>query len=254
MPQDIQAALAGQVAIVTGGSRNIGRAISLRLAAEGAAVAVVGRSDGAAAEAVAGEITEAGGRAMARLADVTDETGVGALVDEVAAAYGRVDILVNNAAVRRRQPLDSMTLAQWREITGVILDGAFLCARACVPHMIAAGAGSIVNIGGLSGHAGAAARAHVVTSKAGIVGFTKALAVEFADRGIRANCVVPGTIDTVRGETAQSPHSYPGGERALIDRLGRAEEIAATVAHLCRPDSAYITGQTHHVNGGRYLP
>jgi 3-oxoacyl-[acyl-carrier protein] reductase len=149
MPQDIQAALAGQVAIVTGGSRNIGRAISLRLAAEGAAVAVVGRSDGAAAEAVAGEITEAGGRAMARLADVTDETGVGALVDEVAAAYGRVDILVNNAAVRRRQPLDSMTLAQWREITGVILDGAFLCARACVPHMIAAGAGSIVNIGGL---------------------------------------------------------------------------------------------------------
>jgi 3-oxoacyl-[acyl-carrier protein] reductase len=151
MPQDIQAALAGQVAIVTGGSRNIGRAISLRLAAEGAAVAVVGRSDGAAAEAVAGEITEAGGRAMARLADVTDETGVGALVDEVAAAYGRVDILVNNAAVRRRQPLDSMTLAQWREITGVILDGAFLCARACVPHMIAAGAGSIVNIGGLPG-------------------------------------------------------------------------------------------------------
>jgi 3-oxoacyl-[acyl-carrier protein] reductase len=120
--------------------------------------------------------------------------------------------------------------------------------------MIAAGAGSIVNIGGLSGHAGAAGRAHVVTSKAGIVGFTKALAVEFADRGIRANCVVPGTIDTVRGETAQSPHSYPSGERALIDRLGRREEIAATVTHLCRPDSGYITGQTLHVNGGRYLP
>jgi 3-oxoacyl-[acyl-carrier protein] reductase len=254
MPQDIQAALAGQVAIVTGGSRNIGRAIALRLAAEGAAVAVVGRNDGAAAEGVATEITEAGGRALARLVDVTDEAGVGDLVDEVAAAYGRVDILVNNAAVRRRQPLDSMTLAQWREITGVILDGAFLCARACVPHMIAAGAGSIVNIGGLSGHTGAAARAHVVASKAGIVGFTKALAAEFADRGIRANCVVPGTIDTLRGETAQLPHSSPGGEHPLIDRLGRPEEIAATVAHLCRPDSAYITGQTHHVNGGRYLP
>ncbi len=242
------------MAIVTGGSRNIGRAIALRLAAGGAAVVVVGRSDAAAARAVAEEITAAGGRSLARLADVGDEQAVSALIDTVVEEYGRIDILVNNAALRKPQALESMTLAEWREIMNVILDGAFLCARHCLPHMLANEGGTIVNIGGLSGHAGGKERAHVIAAKAGVVGLTKALAIEFASRGIRANCVVPGLIDTVRGATAQAPHSHPGGEATPLGRLGQPEEVAAMVYTLCLPESAYITGQTIHINGGTYLP
>ncbi|MFQ6017355.1 MAG: SDR family NAD(P)-dependent oxidoreductase [Kiloniellaceae bacterium] len=246
--------LDGKVALVTGASRNIGRAIALALAGDGAAVVVNGVSDKAAAEAVAGEISAAGGRSLARLADVTDEAAVGGMAEAAVDAFGRIDILVNNAALRRAQPFDSMTRGQWREVIGVILDGAFLCAKACVPHITAAGGGAIVNIGGISAHIGAKGRAHVVAAKAGIVGLTKALAVEFADRGIRVNCVVPGTIDTVRGATAGAPAHYPGGKGALIDRLGRPDEIAAMVRHLCLPEAGYTTGQVIHVNGGRYLP
>ena len=188
------------------------------------------------------------------MADVADPAAVTAMAEAAMAAFGRIDILVTNAALRRQQPFETMTLAQWREILEVILDGSFLCARACIGRMIAGGGGTIVNIGGLSAHAGAQARAHVVAAKAGIVGLTKALAIEFADRGIRANCVVPGTIDTQRGPTAEAPHPHPGGGRAPLGRLGRPEEVAAMVRYLCRPESAYMTGQTLHVNGGRYLP
>ncbi len=254
MPQSADRPLAGKVAIVTGASRNIGRAIALGLAADGAAVVVVGRSDAEAARQTVEDIAEAGGRALAHLADVGDAAAVGAMVEAAVRTFGRIDILVNNAAVRRQQPFETMTLAQWHEILGVILDGSFLCARHCIAHMIAGGGGTIVNIGGLSAHAGAQARAHVVAAKAGVVGLTKALAIEFADRGIRANCVVPGTIDTQRGPAAEAPHPHPGGGRAPLGRLGRPEEVAAMVRYLCRPESAYMTGQTLHVNGGRYLP
>ncbi|HEV3394827.1 MAG TPA: SDR family NAD(P)-dependent oxidoreductase, partial [Xanthobacteraceae bacterium] len=159
--------LDGRVAIVTGAARNIGRAIACELAAAGAAVVINARASGAEAEAAAGEIAAAGGRAFVCVADVTDEAAVGRMVAAVVARFGRIDILVNNAAVRREQPLAEITLGEWREILAIILDGAFICAKACLPQLAASGAGTIVNIGGLTAHLGAGRRAHVVTAKAG---------------------------------------------------------------------------------------
>ncbi|HEY6604645.1 MAG TPA: SDR family NAD(P)-dependent oxidoreductase, partial [Xanthobacteraceae bacterium] len=155
--------LSGRVAIVTGAGRNIGRAIALALAEGGAAVVVNARSNLHEAEAAAGEIERTGGKALAVTADVVDADAVRKMVDAAAARFGRIDILVNNAAVRAEQPLETMTLVDWRAVTGVILDGAFNCVKACLPHLKESGAGVIVNIGGLSGHTGAAHRPHVVT-------------------------------------------------------------------------------------------
>src|SRR5499426_1232221 len=160
--------LSGRVAIVTGAGRNIGRAIALALADGGAALAVT--------------------------ADVADADAVGTMVAAAASRFGRIDILVNNAAVRAEQALETMTLADWRAVTGVILDGAFNCVKACLPHLKQSGAGAIVNIGGLSAHTGAARRPHVVTAKAGLIGFTRALAHEFAPDKIRVNTVTPGVM------------------------------------------------------------
>lgn len=251
MPDNENRALAGKVAVVTGASRNIGRAIALSLAGEGAAIVVNAVTSAADAKAVAGEITGAGGRAIHHLADVRDESAVNAMMDAAVEAFGRIDILVNNAAVRRHHPIAELSFAEWREITGIILDGAFLCAKACLPHMRAAGGGAIVNIGGVSAHIGAPERAHVMAAKAGLVGLTKALAVELAGDGITANCVVPGTIDTVRGGSAGQQANF--SHASLVERLGKPEEIAAMVRHLCLPEGGYITGQTIHVSGGRYL-
>jgi 3-oxoacyl-[acyl-carrier protein] reductase len=242
------------VAIVTGAAGNIGRQIAKALAQDGVAVVVNARNDRAGAEETASQIERAGGKALVHIADVTEESAVEAMVSAAATRFGGPTILVNNAALRRRRPFAEMTLAEWREVLAVNLEGAFLCARACVPHMIGAGRGRIVNIGGQSGHAGAAERAHVVASKAGLVGLTKALATEYGALGITINCVVPGDIDTRRGAAAGPPVVHPGGGVNLLGRRGRPEEVAAVVATLCRPECGYVTGQTIHVNGGGYLP
>ena len=246
--------LDGQAAIVTGSSRNVGRAIALALAADGAAVVVNARSDEDGATAVVAEIEAAGGKAIKHMADVTVEACVDAMAKACIDAFGGIHILINNAAIRRQQAIETMSLADWRAVTAVILDAAFLCARASLPHMAAAGGGAIVNIGGISAHFGAVDRPHVVAAKAGVIGLTKAIAVDYAARNVRANCVVPGTMDTTRGENAHPVAPHPGGHQALIDRLGTPEELAAAVRYLCSPDAAYVTGQTLHVNGGRYLP
>ena len=246
--------LTGQVAVVTGAARNIGRAIAAALAGEGASVVVNALQDVAGAEAGVAEIAKAGGKAIAHRADVTDEQAVEGLAQAALDAFGRIDILVNNAAIRPTDPLLDMTLAAWRRVLAVNLDAAFLCARICAPHLIAAGGGRIVNIGGKSGHTGAKDRAHVVTSKAGLVGLTKALAVELAPHGITVNCVVPGTIAGERDSASPTRAHKPGGETRLIDRSGEPREVAAMVRTLCLPESGYITGQTIHVNGGGYLP
>ena len=246
--------LDGQAAIVTGSSRNVGRAIALALAADGAAIVVNAMNDDEGATAVVAEIEAAGGKAIKHMADVTDEAAVDGLAQAAIDAFGGLQILVNNAAIRRQQSIESMSLADWRAVTAVILDAAFLCARASLPHMVTAGGGSIVNIGGISAHFGAVDRPHVVAAKAGVIGLTKAIAVDYAARNVRANCVVPGTMDTTRGENAHPVAPHPGGHQALIDRLGTPEELAAAVRYLCSPDAAYVTGQTLHVNGGRYLP
>src|SRR5271154_6215344 len=172
--------LAGKVAIVTGAGRNIGRAIALTLARGGASVLVNARSNRTEADAVARAIESLGRKAMAHIGDVADAKAVAAMADSALSAFGRIDILVNNAALRREKPFAEMDYAQWREILDVTLDGAFHCSKACLPALRRSGAGTVVNIGGLSAHTGARHRAHVITAKAGIIGFTRALANDLA--------------------------------------------------------------------------
>ena len=156
--------LAGRVAIVTGAGRNIGRAIALALADAGAAVAVNGRANRAEVDAVVAEIESRGGRALALMADVSDEAAVQRMVGAVADRLGRIDILVNNAAVRPEKPFESLSLADWRAVHSVILDGAFLTVKAALTHLKASGSGAIINIGGLSVHTGARQSAHVLAN------------------------------------------------------------------------------------------
>ncbi len=241
--------LTGRVAIVTGASQNIGRAIAEALAAAGAAVVVNAKRSAEAAAATVQAIEQAGGRAFAHMADVTDPQAVKAMVDATLARYGRLDILVNNAAAREEAPFEQLRFEDWRRILSVILDGAFLCAQACAPHMRKAGGGSIVNIGGLTAHTGARKRAHVVTAKAGIVGLTKALAYDLAPH-VTVNCVSPGLIDTVRAGATPAHHAE---RQTAVGRHGTPADVAAAVRMLCSPRARYITGQTVHVNGGLFM-
>jgi 3-oxoacyl-[acyl-carrier protein] reductase len=244
--------LSGRVAIVTGAGRNIGRGIALALADGGAAVVVNARVNRAEAENVAGEIERTGGKAIAAIADVADASAVEKMITAAVAHFGRIDILVNNAAVRAEQAFEKMTPAEWRAVTAIILDGAFNCVHACLPHLKRAGAGVIVNIGGLSAHTGAARRAHVVTAKAGLVGFTRALAHELAPDRIRVNTVTPGVMATPRaaGQPEPAHHSLV---QALVGRRGVPEDIAAVVRFLCGPGASFITGQNIQANGGTFL-
>jgi 3-oxoacyl-[acyl-carrier protein] reductase len=244
--------LSGKVAIVTGAGRNIGRAIALALADGGAAVLVNARSNRAEAEAVAREIETNGGKALVHTGDVADVTAVQAMADAVANRFGRLDILVNNAALRREKCFAEMSYAEWREILDVTLDGAFHCTKACLPALRDSGAGTIINIGGLSAHTGARDRAHVVTAKAGIIGFTRALAHDLADDGITVNCVVPGLIGTPRPKDKPEP-AHHLTHQTITGERGKPEHIAATVRFLCGPAARYINGQTVHANGGAYL-
>jgi 3-oxoacyl-[acyl-carrier protein] reductase len=244
--------LTGKVAVVTGAGRNIGRAIALTLAKGGASVLVNARRNHVEAEAVVREIEAAGGKAIAHIGDVADAKAVQEMADAAVKQFGRIDILVNNAALRREKPFAQMDYADWREILDVTLDGAFHCVKACLPALRQSGAGTIVNIGGLSAHTGAANRAHVVTAKAGIIGFTRALAHDLVDDGITVNCVVPGLIGTPRPKDKPEPahhltHQTISGER------GRPEDVAAAVRFLCGTGARYVNGQAIHANGGAYL-
>jgi len=243
--------LEGRVALVTGASRNIGRAIALSLADGGAAVVVNARASKDEAAAVVEEIETRGGRAMVGLADVTDEAAVNAMVAEAAKRFGRLDVLVNNAAIRGVSAIDAIDAAEFRRILSIILDGAFICVKACLPALRASGQGAIVSIGGMSGHTGAKGRPHVVAGKMGLVGLTRALAHDLAVDAITVNCVVPGLIQTVR--TASSGAHSAHADETLVGRRGRPEEIAAAVRFLAGPDARYVTGQDWHVNGGAYL-
>src|SRR5215469_3994708 len=220
--------LTGKVAVVTGAGRNIGRAIALTLAEGGASVLVNARSNRSEAEAVAREIEAA------------------------VKAFGRIDILVNNAALRREKSFAEMDYAEWREIMDVTLDGTFHCIKACLPALQKSGAGTIVNIGGLSAHTGARNRAHVVTAKAGIVGLTRALANDLAGDGITVNCVVPGLIGTPRPKDKPQP-AHHLTHNTITGARGKPEDVAAMVRFLCGPAGRYITGQAIHANGGAHM-
>ncbi|MBI2712931.1 MAG: SDR family oxidoreductase [Rhizobiales bacterium] len=243
--------LAGKVAIVTGAGRNIGRAIALQLAQAGAAVVVNARSNKAEADAVVREIEAAGGKALAVLGDVGDAKVPAAMADAALKRFGRIDILVNNAALRREKPIDLMTYDDWREVMSVTLDSAFLCVKACLPAIQKSGGGTIINIGGMSAHIGSKHRAHVMTAKAGLVGFSRSLAHDLAADRITANCVVPGAIDTTRSGASKPAHHLTHG--TITGERGKPDDVAAMVRFLCGPGGRYVTGQTIHVSGGAYL-
>jgi len=244
--------LAGRVAIVTGAGRNIGRAIALALADGGAGVAVNGRANRTEVDAVVAEIDSRGGKALAVMADVSDEEAVQRMAAAAVERFGHIDILVNNAAIRPEKPFESLSLSDWRAVHSVILEGAFLTVKATLPYLKASGSGAIVNIGGMSAHTGAKHRAHVLAAKSGLIGFTKALANDLAEAGITANCVVPGLIDTVRAPGTKPPQHHQTS-KTLAGRFGTPQEIAAAVRFLAGPGARYITGQSLHVNGGAYL-
>src|SRR6267142_1421136 len=231
--------LIGKVAIVTGAGRNIGRAVALALAEGGASIVVNARSNRAEADAVAREIEAAGGKALVNIGDVADAAAMQAMADAAVKHFGRMDILVNNAALRREKSFTEISYAEWREILDVTLDGTFHCTKACLPALRKSGAGTIVNIGG-------------VTAKAGIVGFTRALAHDLAADGITVNCVVPGLIGTPRPKDKPEP-AHHLTHQTITGERGRPEDVAATVRFLCGPAARYINGQAIHANGGAYL-
>jgi NAD(P)-dependent dehydrogenase (short-subunit alcohol dehydrogenase family)/MFS family permease len=248
----VSGVLRNRVAIVTGAARNIGRAIALELAGVGAAILVGAKTSRKAAEETVALIEAAGGEALMHLADVGDPAAVAGLINAAVSRFGRIDMLINNAAIRRESAFETMSWQEWRGVLSSILDGAFLCSQAALPHLLKSDLASIVNIGGMTGHAGSEGRAHVVAAKAGLAGLTRALAHDLSPKGITVNCVVPGMIATVRDPAAPLPARHRA-QRALVGRRGTPEEIAHLVRFLCEPSARYITGQTIHANGGAYL-
>lgn len=243
--------LDGVVAVVTGSAQNLGRVIALTMAEAGAAVIVNARTSADAANAVAREIESAGGRAAVHLADVTSPDGAESLVARAVETFGRLDILVNNVSHRIAQPVTETSFEDWRDVQSSTLDAAFLCIRAAVPHLGKGGNGAIVNIGGVSGHAGVANRSAVAAAKAGLAGLTAALGVELAPQGITVNCVAPGHLERDTTPGRMSAHFR---ERPIpVARGGRPDEVAAMVRLLCGPQGRFTTGQTIHVNGGWHV-
>lgn len=244
----------GRYALVTGAGRNIGRAIALALARQGLGVAVNVRASTHEGQAVVEEVQALGVPAMLLVADVTQPQAVRAAVERIRTQWGRLDVLVNNAAIRREAPLAQLDLAQWHDTLAVVLDGAFLCTQAALDLLRASPAGAVINIGGLTAHTGAPNRVHVVTAKAGLVGLTRALAHDLAEDGVTVNCVSPGLIDTVRQtDSASAKPKHHATHKALLGRRGTADEVAAMVAWLAGPDARFVTGQVMHLNGGTYL-
>lgn len=243
--------LKDKAAIVTGSARNIGRAIALDLAGHGASVVIHGQRDLEAATSVQKEISDKGGNAIVHLADLADEQACQGLVDAALAAFGHLDVLVCNAAIRRQKPFLETTFAEWREVLTVDLDSVFLMSRAAAPHIVSAGGGSIVCLGGSPSHLGTRGRSHVCAAKMGVVGLARVLANELGEFDINVNVVAPGHVDTARGASA-GKRSTVTSERPMT-RKANPEEIAAMVCHLCLPTGRYVTGQTIHVNGGMHF-
>lgn len=247
---DADTPLDGKVAVITGAARNIGRATAIRLASYGVSVVVNAVQDQEAADAVAHEIFEAGGKALAHMADIADEDAVNGMMETAVKAFGSVDILVCNASLRAQKPFREIAVADWHRTLAVTLDGAFFCARAAAPHMIKKRWGRIIGLGGMSSNLGMANRVHVLAAKAGLVGMMRGLATELAPHGVTCNIVAPGQIETERPASAGVRPKL--ALEPPINRFGEVDEIASMIHYLCLPDADYITGQTMHVNGGMY--
>jgi len=242
--------LEGRVAIVTGSGRGIGRAVALKLAANGADIVINDVGDMAPAEAVAAEVRALGRRSLVVAADVSNSEEVGTMVEQVVTELGKVDILVNNAGITRDQLIMRMSDDDWDKVLGINLKGVFVCSRAVLRHMIRQRWGRIVNIASIVGLIGNSGQANYSAAKAGIVGLTKTIAKEAAARGITANAVAPGFIDTPMTQQLSDQRREELMDQVLLGCLGTPEDVAGAVAFLVSEDARYITGQVVTVDGG----
>jgi 3-oxoacyl-[acyl-carrier protein] reductase len=242
--------LDGKVALVTGSGRNIGRSTVLKLAAEGAHVVVNSRTNQAEADAVAREAQARGVEALSIVADVGNKDQVEAMAAKALSTFGRVDILVNNAAIRPHKPFTELTARDWEAVRSVVLDGALYLTRAVIDSMVKNRYGRIVFFTGEGAFMGGSGRAHVSAAKMGLVGLARALASEFAPQNIRVNVVCPGSIDTARANPEWYQGRPPDAAGIPLGRQGTVDEIAATCLFLVTDDSGFITGQTIHASGG----
>jgi 3-oxoacyl-[acyl-carrier protein] reductase len=242
--------LDGKIALVTGSGRNIGRATALKLAGEGAHVVINARSNQAEADAVVREAQALGVRALAVLADMAKKDEVEAMATQALSEFGRVDILINNAAIRPHKPFTEVTDEDWETVRGVVLDGPLYLTRALIGSMFKNQYGRILFFTGEGAFTGGSGRAHVSAAKMGLVGFARALASEFAAQNIRVNVVSPGSIDTRRDNPEWYRGHAPSAAGIPLGRQGKVDEIAATCLFLVGDEGGFITGQTIHANGG----
>ena len=241
-----------KVAIVTGGAKNIGRATCVELAKLNFNILIHANTDKTGAQETKSLVDDYKVDSRVVIGDLTDQNFVNDLVNE-ASKLGDLSVLVNNASQRNFFKFEDMTYEDWRHILNINLDAVFLTCKKAIPLMKDNSWGRIINLGGLSAHIGAIGRSHVVTSKLAVVGFTRALATEYAGTGITVNCVVPGLIDTVRGASAGTGLVHPSHSNPPLGRKGNPIEVAKMISNLCNESSDFITGQTIHVNGGSYF-
>lgn len=245
--------LKGKVAIVTGSSRGIGRAIAIVFAREGANVVVNYLKDDQGALSVENRIIEMGQKAKSIRADVGDFEAVNRMVAQVADEFGRIDILVNNAGIVRDRTLVNMTKEDWDDVISTNLTGVFNCTKAALNVMIKGGEGRIVNVSSVIGLMGEFGQSNYAASKAGVIGFTKSVAKEVARKGITVNAIAPGFIDTSLLDTVPAQARERIMAQTLLGRIGKPDEVAEMVLFLVSDAGSFITGQVFNINGGIYL-
>jgi 3-oxoacyl-[acyl-carrier protein] reductase len=244
--------LNGKIALVTGAAQGIGRDIALGLATDGADVAICDVNL-EAAQKTAADMEAKGRRSLALKANVASSAEVTAMIDQVAEKFGRIDILVNNAGITRDGLIIRMKDEDWDLVLSINLKGAFLCTKSALKYMTKQRSGTIINIASIVGAMGNAGQANYVASKAGLIGLTKTIAREYANRNVTANAVAPGFIDTAMTQALTEQVRTDLAKQIPLGRLGSSEDVANAVRFLASPSAAYITGQVIHVNGGMYM-